>query len=112
MLDHMGLNIVHQQNNASTYGRTSRAQLKENIPSALSQSWRHTSASIFLFVSQLLYSLTTLHVVENAASEATVNAGAANTSLAISEIIGYLAECIFHHCRTSKLFSRGKRSSW
>jgi hypothetical protein len=42
--------------------------------------------------------------VKNADSEATVDAGAANKSLAIHETTGYFVECIIHHCRISNFF--------
>jgi hypothetical protein len=49
--------------------------------------------------------------VANANLEATVDAGAASTSLAICETTGHFLEYIFHHCRISNFYCRGKRSS-
>ena len=85
--------------------------INKRLPSALNQAWRQINASTLLLVNRFLYSLITLPLVENADSDAIVDAGAANRSLAIPESTGYLAECILHHCRMSKSFCRGKRSS-
>jgi len=75
---------------------------KENlqyIPVALIQSCKHTRASTVSAVIRLRKSDSTLDPVLNADSDAIVEAGTANISLAIRLNVGYSSELICHQAR-------------
>ena len=76
-----------------------------HIPAALIQSCKHTRASTVSAVIRLRKSDSTLDPVLNADSDATVEAGTANISLAIRLNVGYSAELICHHAKDIELFT-------
>jgi hypothetical protein len=66
------------------------------LPASLSQYCKQIRASTVLHERLALWSLMIHPLVLNADSDATEDAGAANTSRAIRYRIGYFITCIFH----------------